>query len=358
MAPGIMLDKSGIAAKAAFIAADKPGWHNLGVTVVKGAYTCAAALVKIAANFPIEMRPMFVSVSVDNPLDANQAAIVPDKYMLYRGPCALSDNPAFYGVVGKDYEFFQNHEIADLIDSVREATGWELETMGALWDGATLFIALDGGLHTVAGEDVRMYFLYVSNRNGKDADYILATPVRVVCNNTLQISLNKNFGRVNIRHLRGMKDLTSYAMSIVTAAHQAGNDMISALRRLESIVVDADGITRMLDVLFPLLPTPDLTFEINSGNETVKRKAESKLYRIKRANEINERARDLIQSNYDRLGEEIPTDNAWRAFQAVTAFVTHQNSKSTPNGAWVRAKKDIFGEGERIRTLAYEFLTA
>lgn len=340
--------------ETAFLGVEKAGWHGLG-EVIDTPITAMEALERIKANFIIEKRPMVISVNAENPMDFSQVQIIPDQFMLYRGPCELDSAPAFFGTVGKDYEFFQNHEVAGLVDYLASETGWTLETIGALQAGQTLFIALKATMHKVASEDVQLYFVYATTRDGKSSDYIIATPVRVVCRNTLSLSLSKNFGKVTIRHNTGMKSLAAWYVDILAATQKAGNDVINALAKLEKISMDDAKVQKVLDAVFPLMDAPDVADLLNSGNDTLVRRGKNALAAYNVQNSENERAREFVTANLERLDREYPaiTGTGWATFQAVTQYVTHQRGKQTDNGSRVRSEQDIFGKGIQTRTAAY-----
>lgn len=119
--------------------------------------------------------------------------------------------------------------------------------------------------------------------------------------------------------------------------------------------MDDAKVQKVLDAVFPLMDAPDVADLLNSGNDTLVRRGKNALAAYNVQNSENERAREFVTANLERLDREYPaiTGTGWATFQAVTQYVTHQRGKQTDNGSRVRSEQDIFGKGIQTRTAAY-----
>lgn len=121
----------------------------------------------------------------------------PEKKVLYR-----SDNNQPLSVVSPRFKVVQPQEILEFYRDLTEQSGFELETAGVLKGGRKLWaLAKTGQSMTLAGNDTTHgYVLLATACDGSMATTAQFTSIRVVCNNTLAVALNKGDGAVKVRH--------------------------------------------------------------------------------------------------------------------------------------------------------------
>lgn len=117
--------------------------------------------------------------------------------VLYR-----SDTNAPLSVVGERYQIVQPRQILEFYRDLTKRNGFELETAGVL-NGGKKFWALAKTNQTAAlkgGDVVNGYLLLATACDGTLATTAQFTSVRVVCNNTLAVSLSNSSGAVKVPH--------------------------------------------------------------------------------------------------------------------------------------------------------------
>ncbi|MDI1302502.1 MAG: DUF932 domain-containing protein [bacterium] len=121
----------------------------------------------------------------------------PDNKVLFR-----SDTNAPLSVVSQRYQVVQPREILEFYRDLTEISGFELETAGILKGGRKFWaLARTGQSGTLKGKDVsRGYVLLATACDGTLATTAQFTSIRVVCNNTLAIALDRNDGAVKVPH--------------------------------------------------------------------------------------------------------------------------------------------------------------
>jgi phage/plasmid-like protein (TIGR03299 family) len=121
----------------------------------------------------------------------------PEQKVLYR-----SDTRAPLSVVSKRFKVVQPAEILEFYRDLTEIGGYEMETAGVLKDGRKLWaLARTGQSVTLKGGDkVNGYLLLASACDGTLATTAQFTSVRVVCNNTLTVTLRDGTGAVKVPH--------------------------------------------------------------------------------------------------------------------------------------------------------------
>jgi phage/plasmid-like protein (TIGR03299 family) len=121
----------------------------------------------------------------------------PEQKVLYR-----SDTKAALSVVSSRYQVVQPREILEFYRDLTEISGFELETAGVLKFGRKIWaLARTGQSATLKGNDtLNGYLLLATACDGTLATTAQFTSIRVVCNNTLAISLANGSGAVKVPH--------------------------------------------------------------------------------------------------------------------------------------------------------------
>lgn len=226
-----------------------PAWHKLGTVFANDADLTVADAVRMAgADFEIVKIPAYGQFPDGSRVDIGKSLIyrMPHTFKGATSPGAiLSPDP-----VGDGYTVIQNQEIAAMLEPV--AKKWKIETCGALQDGKTLFIALDGGEFDIHGDPNHMYFVISDTKDGKKALSLDCTPVRVVCANTLRTGLKDASFKIRIAHdgARALDDL-SYWTEVIPQIAATAQRTKEALTRLADVEATPDMVTAIVEAAFP-----------------------------------------------------------------------------------------------------------
>lgn len=140
-----------------------------------------------------------------------------------------TDNNAVLGVVGKDYHIVQNREAFDFFDAiVGGGEGIFYETAGALGNGERIFITakLPGYIRVGNSDDVtEKYIFLTTSHDGSGSITAAFTPIRIVCQNTLNASLGNMTNVVRIKHTSGAKQRIENAHRIMGLANILGDQL-------------------------------------------------------------------------------------------------------------------------------------
>lgn len=189
-------------------------WHRLG-QVFETRMSVEEALKASHADFEVGLFPlMAVTPTISEhmatdgyPLsdlqDEMLDSLVPNRMVSMR-----LDKMKPLGVVSGSYGIVQNVDAFKFIDTL--CTGQEgdhvpvIESAGVLGSGERIFITAkfpDSIILDNKGDDkVEMYMVFTTSHDGTGSVRCVVTPVRVVCNNTLNIALQKNSGSLSLRH--------------------------------------------------------------------------------------------------------------------------------------------------------------
>lgn len=127
---------------------------------------------------------------------ANQR-VIEDQHVLFR-----SDTKDHLGIVSDSYKLVQPKEVMEFFRDLLPE-GYSMNTAGTLFGGRKFWaLASIGEEAVVVGKDkIRGFLLLASSADGSTKTTARPTTVRVVCNNTLQMSLSEKTDlAVNVSH--------------------------------------------------------------------------------------------------------------------------------------------------------------
>jgi len=163
-------------------------WHGLGNPLERGQSLDVWA-EQSGLNWEINKSPVLFDKGSSNRI--HEIGAFEDKSVLYR-----SDTGAPLSVVSQRYNVVQPREILEFYRDLTEVSGFELETAGVLKGGKKIWaLARTGQSASLKGNDVtKGYVLLATACDGSMATTAQFTSVRVVCNNTLAVSLFQEKG--------------------------------------------------------------------------------------------------------------------------------------------------------------------
>jgi len=166
-----------------FFSVQQKAWHGLG-QIVDDYPTSAEAIQFAGLDYEIAKRPN------KHELPSGKSILSKSSFFTYR-----TDNENVLGSsVGKDYHIIQNREAFAFFDAiVGGGEGIAYETAGALGDGERIFITakLPDYIRVGNGDDItEKYIFLTTSHDGSGAITAAFTPIRIVCQNTLNASLN------------------------------------------------------------------------------------------------------------------------------------------------------------------------
>lgn len=196
-----------------FMSVKEKAWHGLG-QIVQDYPTSREALEFAGLDFEVVKRPIF-AVPEQKPEDMGvlDSIKIPERFATIR-----TDRNTALGVVGKDYRIVQNREAFNFFDAiVGETDGILYETAGSLFDGSKIFITAKLPTYIKVGKDdlIEQYIFLTNTHDGSGSIIAAFTPVRIVCNNTLNAALRNCSGVIKIRHTANAKDRLNEAHKLM-----------------------------------------------------------------------------------------------------------------------------------------------
>jgi len=310
-----------------FYAGEKP-WHGLG-TKLENAATAAEAIIAAGLNWIVEKKPVYAAT--------NQG------FKEIKGKFAITriDNNNPIGIVGKRFEPLQNKDAFRFFDAVVGVKEAIYHTAGALGHGEKVWILakLNGVVRTIGDDVTEKYLLLANGHDGSMILQMMFTPIRVVCQNTLNAAISSADAAYRLRHTKSIGLKIEEVREALGIVNQKFDIFESATQKLAATKVnDAAFSNYIMDL--GLAPKEERTDENARGYD--------------RQIEVAALLQQLFQSG---KGTELPgvRGTAWGAYNAVTEFVDYyQNPRTKVNKDQARAKSLLFGAGAELKGQAWE----
>ena len=174
------------------------------------------------------------------------------KQVILRGPSRSDPTWAEIGVVSREYHYLQTIELARGLDAIARETGWRFETVGALQNGATIFMSLRTGQRSVFGDAYDTYLIVSDGKASQRALQIAVAPVRVVCMNTLVASDSAATAKITITHNDAVKGEYAFWLSLIGDIQKAQDATFAGLEMLGSVKIDRDAAQTIIQRAFPM----------------------------------------------------------------------------------------------------------
>lgn len=265
--------------KHSFVENGKNGlaWHKLGVAYDRP-LSAIEALEGCRADYNVGFRNIAnLTQEQEDAIKAGNPVVIDPSQIIDCGRGVVrEDNGHTLSVVKSRYEILQNKEAFEFVDYLttgdlgKKAT---IDAAGVLYDGRKIFITAKFDdtvkIPGVVNDNIEMYLVFTNSFDGTSPVCCMTTPVRVVCNNTLNIAFKQNSGRINFRHTRMMKSRISlneenmrHALSCLKVLEAYKEDLIKGIEILGNKNMNEEQIDNAIK--FILCPEEQRKILINN----------------------------------------------------------------------------------------------
>jgi phage/plasmid-like protein (TIGR03299 family) len=307
--------------KPAVMYAGEVPWHQLGTRLDEPA-TAREAIEAAGLNYLAELKDV---QTVDGTPVPQRKAVV------------RSDTGDVLGVVGKSYVPVQNYQAFGFLDAIVAEGGLRYHTAGALGNGERVWMLakLPDHIRVKGSDDLVEKFLLLSNsHDGSTALRTLFTPIRVVCQNTLNLALREGRNQgMSILHKGDLTGKIREAQRVLGLAERFYDDAAAKIDILASHYPTVDQVQRYFESLYP-----DPTDADNSRAKRVRG--------------------NLTQIFETGIGLDMPAikGTSWAAFNAVTEWVDHHRptrAADPTERASRRLESAWWGSGATLKAKAW-----
>lgn len=305
-------------------------WHGLGIDMPEdadlNAWRIAAGMDWEAQLSPVLFRPGTTAAPVT----------APGQFVLHR-----SDTKATLSIVGSRYKPVQPREILDFYKDLTAHYGYKMETAGVLQDGKKVWALARTGMDArIHGNDqLNCYLLLATSYDGTMATTARLTSVRVVCNNTLQLSAMAPKAEFTLPHTSRF-DASAAKLNLFAQHDYMWTQFTQRAQELSERKVTPEEQAAFVRSLYFGLDTDEALRKALEKDRVLEAKIERLTKRMR-----------LIMA--DSPGSQLPSarGTAWGLVNAVTYdvdFSTRSRSNDTRlNAAW-------FGNGNTLKARALD----
>ena len=301
-----------------FYTRTKP-WHGLG-TMVEEAPTSREALEAAGLNWQV----------IQKNLVTDSGIMVPG----FKANLRETDQQVL-GVVSDRYKVVQNEKAFAFTDALL-GEGVTYETAGSLQNGRrTWILAKLPARYIISGDEVMPYLVFMNSHDGSGSIKAAMTPIRVVCQNTLNLALSTAKRSWSTNHTGDIKGKMEDARYTLLYADQYMAELGKAIDKLNQQKLSDRQVLEYIDSLFPIIPNP----------------SDQQIRNMQKMKE------DMKVRYFDAPDLQHVGKNAYRFINAVSDFATHAKPLRERTGY----KENLFArtvDGNAMIDRAYEMVKA
>ena len=301
-----------------FYTREKP-WHGLG-TMVAEAPNSKDALRLAGLNWKVLQEPVYTE---------NEELI-----QGYKANVRDTDRKVL-GVVTDRYKVIQNEEAFAFTDTLL-GEGVRYETAGSLQEGRRVWmLARLPREFIIGGERISPYMVFSNTHDGSGAVKTALTPIRVVCNNTLNLALRTAKRSWSMIHTGDISGKIEEAKNTLVLADEYMTALGQEFENLRKIKLSEKQVLDYIKILLPM--------EEN--------------YSLLQKRGVEKLRADMKMRYFDAPDLKDVGNNGYRFVNAVSDFATH----STPRRKTANYKENIFArtaDGNPMIDRAYQLVKA
>ena len=239
------------------------------------------------------------------------------------------------GVVSDRYKIVQNDEAFAFTDALL-GEGVRYETAGSLQGGKKVWmLAHLPHEYIISGERISPYLVFFNSHDGSGAIKAAITPIRVVCQNTLNLALStarRSWSMIHTGDIQGK----------IT---EAKNSLLMAERYMDSFGQELEALRRKKMTDKQVMDYIEILLPVEEGSTDLQRKNMERL------------REDMKLRYFDAPDLQQVEKSAYRFINAVSDFATH----SKPLRKTANYKENLFAktvEGNPLIDKAYQMVLA
>lgn len=260
--------------------------------------------------------------------------VVEKKVIKHRVANIREDTREFIEVVSNRYTPFQNNQAYAFLEGGLGSGAMELENAGQFGFDSVFIQARVGKDINVLGDAIAPYALIKNSHDGSSGVKVCFTPTRVICRNTLALALRTAPRVWQAKHLRTIEDRMEELQRMMQMALDYTEGIPVVAEEMNSINIETDEITKVLQKMFPLKKDAGVRAE-NTVREAVVE-----------IMTIYNKTEDLKRFH----------GTAWGFYNAVGDYVTHHVPKETEN--WRENRLNRIADGHPLLEVAQRELMA
>ena len=247
--------------KHSFFSVQEKAWHGLG-QMVEGYPTSIEAIKFAGLDYEVSKEEIYTSNFNSDGQRMDYTNRVKTHLATMR-----KDTGDVLGIVGKDYEIVQNKDAFTFFDSIVDGEGILYETAGALGKGERIFITAKLPNYIRVGKDdlIEQYLFLTTSHDGYGSISAAFTPIRIVCNNTLNAALRNQSNSIKIRHTANAKERLAQAHHLMGISNKLSAELETIFNNWSKVKITDPEVKKLIQLA--LVPNKEVFKNIQEGKE-------------------------------------------------------------------------------------------
>lgn len=314
-----------------------PVWHGIG-TIIEGALSSEDAIKIAGLDWDVIPKPIY----------DQSGNVIPG----YKVNQRSSDNKNL-GIVTNKYTIVQNRDAFAFTDALL-GEGVRYETAGSLASGKRVWMLARMENTLLAEESIDPYLVFTNSHDGTGAIRVAISPVRVVCQNTLNLALNNASRHWSCVHKGNIQSKLDEARYTLASAERYMEALEEEFGELKLKKVTEKQVRDMTDKLLEL-EFADIFKKAVKKGKVLDLKEE--LRRQKYEEKINRKKKDILNIYFDKTDLRGTEHSAFRFINAVSDYATHTTDhRNTANYQENLFMKTI--DGNNLIDTSYQIVLA
>lgn len=260
------------------------------------------------------------------------------------------------GVVGKDYGIVQNTKAFEFLDFIEECSGHapKIVSAGALGYGERMFITAQLGddAYLNPNDAVKNYVVFTNSHDGTGAVMCFFTPIRVVCQNTLNMAIHSCPNKVIFKHTKHVGTRLDWE---IAANREKAKEVFSKSVKFSEEFLDKMMMLKEQRIDTEFMNNFTAEMYLNSAQMKLLKQANGEMDKV---DEISTRAKNQINALRDAIANgvgqnENRSTKLWLLNGVTTFLHNDRNYKSVEDEFKSMLEGDAFKKTQR----AYDLLT-
>jgi len=230
-----------------------PAWHTFANKVFQGEETVTTQQMLEGANLAnwnIQLEPV-------SDLLADNYTTVSENFLVTRQSPTVEGQKDVLSVVGSRYKVVQNEELFSFADNLHDGNAdvnWE--SAGSLKNGRVVFGTMSIPRTMVldpqgANDETKLYLVVYTSHDGSVSVQSAITPVRVMCQNTLNFAMRKAKQSFKLRHTQTVEGRIAQARQTLGLTFEYMDEFEKQAQELFAIEVNNAKFNEIINKIYP-----------------------------------------------------------------------------------------------------------
>jgi phage/plasmid-like protein (TIGR03299 family) len=244
-----------------FFSVKEKAWHGLG-KIIQDYPTSAEAIRYAGLDYDVSKEDIYTIAYNSDGQRMDFTKRIKSHFSTIR-----KDTGDVLGVVGKDYQIVQNRDAFSFFDSIVGGDGIQYETAGALGNGERIFITakLPDYIKVGRADLIEQYLFLTTSHDGFGSITAAFTPVRIVCNNTLNAAMRSKTNAIKIRHTANAKERLEQAHKVMGISNRLSAELDTIFNHWATVRITDPEVRKLIQLA--MVPNKEVLQNLNAGKD-------------------------------------------------------------------------------------------